>query len=691
MLKKYANQCVLIIFLFISAYLAYKWIDRGALLAHAEEGIPFYDPIRTFRLYRDTWVEVGFGIATPFYIPRLVLYGISALFSLVGIPGYLIQSLLFVFLFCSGMYWAYYLSKSIFPSEGIRMSFMVGLFYLFNLFSMSQIWGRFIYPLMFLWAYLPLWILLWIKWNETTKIKYLALLLISSIIYSDAFGLTSSIIVIWIPAFLYTIVTFFSTKTKKKLLLNSIIGLIAWGIANIWWLAPTYFLKDNAYSTALVAQKNIDSLIEVSNFFPISEILTLKQAFLFGPANTWASPYSSGILLTIPKTILLITMIGIILSFKSKRWGYLITLSLVSFFIVKGANGLLGKELYTFLFDNFSITQILRNPYEKVGSLWLLSYALFFGYGLNLLLKKFSRLSVVLFMFSVYYFIYLLPTPMWTGSVIPSEARITIPSYYSEANSYLNEYDSRRLLQLPLLRESSTRFTWGYVGEEPSEFLFDRTSLSRSLIFKEIDGLYPYFPIYLKSANFTKLLVVSDISSIVVHEDTVLNPFNQESPQESSIMVSKWNDIQTGEKFGALRTYHVDKKILNTKLYVVSNIKLVGSDNEVVEGMLEDGFDPNNDALVKGPEADTILEGKSTYNVPSYKVEKLSDKRYKIHVTEAKEPFILVFSENFNSKWKAFLGGEEIDYHFKVNSYANAWKIVKQGNFEIEVIYKLFQ
>ena len=70
--------------------------------------------------------------------------------------------------------------------------------------------------------------------------------------------------------------------------------------------------------------------------------------------------------------------------------------------------------------------------------------------------------------------------------------------------------------------------------------------------------------------------------------------------------------------------------------------------------------------------------------------QKLSPTKYKVEITNAREPFYLVFSEQYDSRWKVFQGdinwfdalytkpiADELHVH--VNGYANAWYIEKTG------------
>lgn len=72
--------------------------------------------------------------------------------------------------------------------------------------------------------------------------------------------------------------------------------------------------------------------------------------------------------------------------------------------------------------------------------------------------------------------------------------------------------------------------------------------------------------------------------------------------------------------------------------------------------------------------------------VPNIKFTKLDPTEYKIKISNASQPYILVFSELFNSGWKLKKkDGNFIDdkSHILVNSYANGWQIDAIGDYDL--------
>jgi hypothetical protein len=62
--------------------------------------------------------------------------------------------------------------------------------------------------------------------------------------------------------------------------------------------------------------------------------------------------------------------------------------------------------------------------------------------------------------------------------------------------------------------------------------------------------------------------------------------------------------------------------------------------------------------------------------------ERVDSTKYKVHITGANQPFILVFSELYDAGWKIS------NYkHFLINGYANGWWIDKTGDYDLEIEY----
>ena len=83
---------------------------------------------------------------------------------------------------------------------------------------------------------------------------------------------------------------------------------------------------------------------------------------------------------------------------------------------------------------------------------------------------------------------------------------------------------------------------------------------------------------------------------------------------------------------------------------------------------------------------------------PSLTYEKISPTEYRVNVTNASNPFYLVFSESFDYGWRLYghelapfgLGSSPLvseSDHFLVNGFANGWYINKTGTYTLTLYF----
>ncbi len=152
-----------LVFLLISTALTIYWFSSRTILGTGEEGIPFYNPQRTYDIYRSVWKDIEVGVADPFTLPTVPVYAVASYLYQIGISNWFLQALLYFLLLNTALMASYKLGEIFFPKMEKIYLFSVSLFYLFNLYTMTQVFQRFLYPLMFQWAYLPLFLFLWIN------------------------------------------------------------------------------------------------------------------------------------------------------------------------------------------------------------------------------------------------------------------------------------------------------------------------------------------------------------------------------------------------------------------------------------------------------------------------------------------------------------------------------------------------
>jgi len=686
-MKKYKNTKRQLIVLFILPLaLVLIWFWKSYLFAGGEEGIPFYNLGRTYSLYFPFRESDG-GYLNQEVIARIPTFALLKILEKFGFSGVFLQAFVFFFLMFTGTISMYFLLHHTlrvdfsFPKKSYLLYFytpLVGaVFYLLNPFSMIQIWGRGIYSQFFPFALFPLFLLLIILGLKKKNIIYGLFALISSFIFSAAFSNLSYVMTLWFLIFLYFVFYTFKNKKEAKFVIFFLIYLLLGFIAtNFWWIYyNTTTLVQTATSRTLSLEHDLGTLRGVSRTYNLFIVLQLLHHFLT------KAEYYGKVYYTIPfRLVSLIIPISFLFSFsifkKLKSFRFYIILFLASFFVVMGSNIPLGW-LFTIFFKIFSPMRAFRNPYEKMGLVFLIAYTPFISIGMVRMSEKicdfikkkkdFKNIRpalVLVFLIFLTCVVYL--WPMWAGKFaggIKYNPWIQVPGYYKETNDWLNDNKSGyKTIHLPLNPGDGARYVWAggvYQGIEPSMFLFDGYQISThsnynknyyNVLLERFNILQPGFygpdpditQSEFRSNSFREELEKLNVRFIVLHNDVDYEFYKSLSPQEFADYLSKQEGIEKVVSFGKLDIYEVD------------------NDPEV--------------GLIYSPQVKTDLE-------------KYNSGFFKIKVMDSREAFDLYFLQNFDQNWNVFVDGKEVSSQKRVFSYANAWRIDKIGNFTIELRY----
>lgn len=674
----------------IPLFLVFSWFRFGKLIAFAEEGILFYQPMLILEKYKYLWVDAGFGYSNPFYYPRLPLFYLADLFQKIGFAPWITQALVFYILLLTPLVFTLKLIKAL----GIKkpsVGYIAAFFYLFNLFTISQVWGRFIMPLIFLWSYFPLFLFLWIKLLKNKNHIHLFYLILSSFLYSYSFGIPSSLLVIYIPVFIYELTQLYKSKNKLDTFSRFFIYLSIWLIFNLWWFYPSIIISNSNLSGYLEGGSSAESLKAVSQYYPINEIVFLKQLYLFSDNLNFNSFYSTASSLLISVLILAVTIMGLIYALrKHKQYMFLILLTLISLFLVKGANPPFGEGFYNILFKYIPPSQVLRNPYEKGGILFVFVYSILFAIGLKKVSGIFTKKHLIIpFIFIVVFGWYM--QPLWKGFIFPAYSHVNVPTYYQEANVYLSTLGDNRVLQMPLTISDGVKYDWGYRGIQHLDQLFDRPvignpggSIAAAEFYYLMRGQN-----FMRNQYFTNIFPILNIKHVVINEDLEITSPHDIKVSQSYDFVENWNNVVRLTEFDALKIYGY-KGASDQRIYLVP--ELVGA--ETLQGAFEVFFEPDYDAykkgvIVKGVGKNEIVVD-NFQTIPKYTVTKHSPENYSVQVNNANNPYYLVLTDSFDVLWKLSKDSEEIGEHFMINGISNAWYLDERGDYTIDVVFKVW-
>ena len=476
LLIKKQNYYVSILIIFILALLII-WFKDFKLIASGEDGLFLLNPKKALIIFDNLWIENGTGFSTTDWLPRIPFAYFISFLDLIGFSPFLSQSLIFFILMTTGTLSVFYLVRFIYHENTFskELSFLSGLLYLFNPFSLTQLWNRQLYSQYFLFALLPLLLYLFIKGLEEKKYKFTFYFSVASLIFSTTFGLITNVIVIWSTIIIYSIIYGIKTKNISHLLKYLSSTLIVWVTCNLWWIIPFYInlQGDSIITSKINPIENLSTLRALSPYFRIENIIRLLQDYYFFKDTVLKEFYSNYFLqifsFIAPSLILLNTSKVV----KSKELRFFLIILLLGLTFSLGSNYPSGR-LFEFFFINVSFLQAFRNPYEKYGIVYMLGYVVVLSYSLLFLFKNFkSKIVLIIFLTTWMYYL----SPLIYGDRI-NVTKVSSPIFINDLSSINKDWKlNERITSLPLTGEGvNTNF--GYSGVESSLYLFDNNFVS---------------------------------------------------------------------------------------------------------------------------------------------------------------------------------------------------------------------
>lgn len=675
--------------LLINLILVFVWFKKGLIFAGGESGLPFYNLNKSFNLISSTWYDSAGGFPNVTSSARIPFFWLLKTLFNWGLSGVFLQALTFFILIAIGTFAVYFLLKvTLFDelkkkkrlNKSYRFVPLIGaIFYLFNPFSMLQVWGRGLYVQFFAFAYLPVFLLFFIVGLKRRNYLYSVLAVLFSFLLSTALVSVSYILSSWLLVSLYLIYYLKKNSTKKKDIIFSItfyfLTLVSWVAIHSLWLLPFLINSRNLVSTSLGSlEHNLGSLRGVSRNYSLSTVLRLLHHFLYKD-KIYGEVYSSFFFKAMSFLIPAVALFSLRVFKKTSHFKFYLSLFLISLFVVLGSNPPLGFA-FEWIFTTLPPLQVFRNPYEKMGLVFLLAYTPFFSIGCvkvslfvseftkrkfsNLIIKPHLVVVLILFLVSGVYV-----WPMWKGIFaggVKINVWVKVPSYYEQANDWLNEKEGEfRLIHFPLNPGDGIKYTWenSYQGTDPSEFLFSKHSIAKNVAFNK-----PYYNVLLerfgklaknaygpdpditnskfKSEEFYQELEKLNVKYILLHFDVDTQLLRMDSAEKMEEYLSKQKNIKKLQSFGGLDIYEVNKS----------------------------------------PEIDLIFSEEA-----EIKYARINPASYEVIVNNEDSKLTkLNFLDLFDQNWMAFRNGKILE-HTKAFSYANSW-IIDESDDEYRVVIK---
>jgi hypothetical protein len=714
-----------LLILLTASILILVWFRKGLMLATGENAIIFDRTPRLLEMVTNSWGDVSLGGPNISVASTIPFYLVVSLMVNIGIPGVLIQALLFWLLLVSGSLSIFYIVREFVKDDRRDLAATIaGLFYMLNPYTMIGIWNRFQYTYMFFYAFMPFILLLFIKGLELRRLKYALYIGLASLLIAYSYGSVPLIGTFWLVIISYTMFYIISNIRRPRIVLFTLafsaLTFIIWLAVNSWWLVLFISLASPEYAAGgpiirgeLIALEVSKSIListskELGGLINLFRLVHIK--FLKDMVNIWGPIYFSWEFIVISFLIPILTFAALLFKPRYKLTFYFVILSILGLFLTKGTAPPLG-ELFLKVFESSSIFIVYRNPFEKLGIVLPLAFAPLFGLSISSIyhwLRKHVQILldgkridppvmkiVTLLLCSLILVTYV--WPMWSGYVFTSSLQpannpeigyfTNIPEYYKEANKWLSvNAHGYRAIFLPLAPIGMTyKWGYGYSGVELVDQLFDTEVVGMHIGLKLYDEmLWRIENVLLSTTKFWKLMNVMNAKYIIVRSDIDYEMRGVKSPEDikralnytiepsiinGSVEISSISVKSLIDRYD-LKDWHMIWYLGDYSLSLDSDAMQSNSSIKVVSG---------NSGLAIMPEKDYTLN--LIYNLPEDK-RNLSNAKYLLIWIKSSVPGVLWISISDGDKslnyWGVWqLRGWNGDPRYTIrNEEVDMWKLL---------------
>lgn len=755
------NKFIVFIVCFFLFVIPFFWLKPGEMdLGGDATRLYFYDPLNYLKnlvLYvvfpEGQGIEYSYHFAFPFvfilwflksvfkspYFLISIFNGLSLAGAFLSVYGIVVELLKFG-------------NNKLKDNKLIRISAMfTGLFYIFLPMSMGGGWERALFSQMQVFLN-PFIFWLFLRFIHTTKIYYLLIALLTAFVFSPNFSYSSA------PKFFafYTIALVYLgiyslILIKKKLKLKFLmLTLFLFILMQSFHLIPQ--VLNLFQSNTLVNSKVFSSQqrnADISFFIGTSTYARVAHSLLGGLSSYFSKLFVVNYFFFIFPAIIII---GAILNRKIKIFGiqkttnYLLIFIffLITFFLDTAKITDLGFSFYISLFAIPGFT-MFRSYAGQFVYVFAFFYSLLFGYSLFYILVL-SKYFKKLFLIFIFLLIFVNAWPFIKGDVInlaitktPKGEDVKIPivmdSKYEKTLDFIrkNPLDVK-IFTLPLVDHfyqivAGTN-NGAYMGPSTVSYLSGKKDFGSSAVlnpftgfllqsvkdkdYKTINNLFPILNIKYVFYN-SDPRIYDYFPYFPYQEMRQFMPSDQKSYQDFVNRLDISKVIDFGDKY---HIYKVNDSLFLPHIYVAKEpVYFDQSATDSASFVMLNFIKDDNRELRK-----VFIDKKEHFDfqknkIPKIVFTKINPTKYKIQVINAKDPYILVFSEAFNKNWKLFLSNSSknleenktivADYfnddikesshenifldkstfetwgkdyisdkkHFLVNVYANAWYI----------------
>lgn len=585
-MRKLHLHLAIILFLLFSVFIA-NFSHTGFLMGWDNLMPEFNNLLNIKRSIFSAWQE-SHGLGVPAGnghaadLPRQIFL---SLLSII-IPLNLLRYIWVFAMLGLGTFSSYFLIKKLISENKDSLGPLLGsIFYLLNLATIQNFFIPF-EPFITFFGFLPLLLLTAISYIKTPSKKYFLVFLITAIFALPLSHIPTIFFVYLGVLFFVTLGFYFQNKNYLKKIVKIFLATF---LLNSFWLLPfIYFTLTNsgvAFSAKINQMSTPTVFGQNKEFGGILDLMLLK-GFWFNNVDlvqigmfermfdTWRFHLENPLVIFVGYLSFLIILVGVVSALRSKNrsfWGFLllffISISLLSIntFPFSYLNSIL-REIPVF-------NQVFRSPFTKIATFASLSFALFFGVGINYLFEKLNKkvngrlLEIALgslFIFSLVFF----SLPVFKGQLFYSKIKNNLPNEYFDLFNFFQKQDhNSRIANFPQNTFWGwTFYGWGYGGSGFIWYGLPQPVMDRAYdVWGEKNENY-YWEIsqalYSKNPEmFSLVLNKYQISWIIIDENIISSDsqktlFNTELKE----IILEIPDIKEVENFGKIRVYSLNLK-----------------------------------------------------------------------------------------------------------------------------------
>lgn len=640
-LKKYW-EILIILFLGLTPLLWYK--NPSSLALGHDMGFPV-DPLVFFKDRLFLWTErVGLGWDQTLGSAAVLIHGLEALISSLGLSIFTTQKFVFIFWFVLPGLAMYYFISALHKDKSewfIRLS--ASLIYMFNHFLLQ---GWFIAERTKISLLVALPIILGLVINMIEKRmsipRGLALISLTFFIFNGGGGLPlygGMLLTVSLAVLFFGFIQLKGNlRAEIKRLTIIVFGVIgSFVLANFYWILPTAVNMLSSYKQSLISIGGLSGVLawsfEISKFASILNVIRLQGIpdWYNNPSHPYSRIFLDNPLLILTSFLIpIIVFSSLFLVKKHPQYRrYVIffnLLAILGIIFTAGSHPPFGV-IYNFFLSFIPGFAIFRTPFYKFAPALWLAYAYLFAFSFYYLTEKLKKIKIVLRLI-ILPLILIYSFPFFTGSFFnwnkPFSTMVNLPFYVLPFEKWINSNLSYndRVISFPQqnLVWNTAIYKWGYWSTAPLPSLFtDRSIVTNDKVMTTNERLFIndfYDSIIKGTPVWNKISQLMGINYFLLQNDFYSDEprFETGKPNLYKEKFTKIKEVTKVQSFGQWDLYRVASSNPK-KLFLSSNTSLLLTKNDLNDQL----FDINSIFFLPNSESENfyITNEAEKKNIPT--------------------------------------------------------------------------